>query len=181
MSNPTGTRRTAPKKDAAQEKVTTEENTTVLPAGLEWAEDFDSEEYPDAVMLGDGQKMFFNVITSNIIPLMNKRTNVLEDTEVVQVEVLAGSTVTEKILGEEKEYVDTGELVPAGEIRSLWINSQLLRNIWSEWDVQDGDQGALSYKGKVQNHAKTNEYQKWIGRFKKTNPRGKISRQSVAS
>lgn len=136
-------------------------------------EDFDNEEFPDAVQPDPGQLVVFRVESSNIVPIENKRTKVLEETEVVQIEILEGTTCTEKIkVGDEWE--DTGELVPVGETRSLWINSFMLRKIWETWMPEPSEVGALKYKGKVE--GRSNEYQKWFGKFDKVKPRQTLAR-----
>lgn len=173
MSEPTTTTR----RGAASKKATavaTDVTTDFVP---DWAVGFDNEDYPDAVMLGEGELMFFRVLESNIIPLIDKRTKELVDTEVVQVELMTGTRVTEKEIVDE-EIVDTGRLIAVGETRSLWINSFLLKKIWQEWEVQDGDEGALTYKGHQPPKSGGTPYQKWIGKFNKVNPR-KVSRQSA--
>lgn len=172
MSEPTTTTRRA-----TASKTKAEDVTDYTP---EWAMGFDDEDYPDAIMVGDNEKLFFRVLDSNIIPLMDDRTKTLVDTEVVQIELLTGTRVTEKEYDPKtKTARDTGRLVAVGETRSLWINSFMLRKIWQEWDVQNDDEGALVYKGKVSNKSETSEYQKWIGKFNKPNPR-KASRQSAS-
>lgn len=136
-------------------------------------EDFDNEEFPDAVQCDPGQMVVFRVESSNIVPIENKRTKVLEETEVVQIEILEGTTCTEKIkVGDEWE--DTGELVPVGELRSLWINSFMLRKIWETWMPEPAEVGVVKFKGKVE--GRSNEYQKWFGKFDKVKPRQSLAR-----
>ena len=139
-------------------------------------EDFDNEEYPDAIMPAPGQMIVFDVLSSNIVPIYNKRTKETVDTEVVQIELVEGTTCTVKIRTDEDsdEFIDTGELEPLGEPRSLWINSFMLRKLWEEWDPQPGDRGALKFKGKVE--GRNNEYQKWFCRFDKDKPRRTLAR-----
>jgi hypothetical protein len=138
-------------------------------------EDFDNEEYPDAVMPSPGQMIVFDVVSSNVVPIMNKRTKQLEDTEVVQIELVEGTTCTVKFKADDdEEFEDTGEVEPLGETRSLWINSFMLRKIWETWDPQPGDRGALKFKGKVE--GRSNEYQKWFGKFDKPMPRQTLTR-----
>lgn len=132
-------------------------------------EDFDNEEHPDAVTPSPGQLLVFEVLSSNIVPIMNKRTKVLEDTEVVQILLMEGTTATVQMKTDEGDWEDTGELEPVGEVRSLWINNHMLRKIWEQWNPEPGDIGALKYKGIVA--GRSNEYQKWFGKFDKPMPR----------
>lgn len=132
-------------------------------------EDFDNEDHPDAVTPSPGQMLVFEVQSSNIVPIMNKRTKVLEDVEVVQILLMEGTTATVQYKTEEGDWEDSGEPEPIGEIRSLWINNHMLRKIWEQWNPEPGDIGALKFKGIVA--GRSNEYQKWFGRFDKVMPR----------
>ena len=153
-------------KDTVEGIATEQLNNEFVP---EWATGFDNEDYPDVVMVGETEKLFFEVIDSNIIPLRDKRTGDLVETEVVQVLVMAGSSVTEKLSdGDDGEFVSTGEKVPVGEIRSLWINCALLKKIWITWQPDIGDEGALVYTGKRKPKSGGTPYQHWIGKFNKT-------------
>jgi|SRR3954462_8972147 len=183
MSDETGTtsttrRRPAKAKgeDATIDKVV---DTTVVenPNAPAWAAGFADEDYPDALSPSAGEELYFEVIGSDIIPIESKQERgKMVDTEAVQVMVMLGSTVTEQEQNEDGEYVSTGEVIPVGEVRTLWINSQLLRDIWAKWDVQVGDEGALVYKGHVPPKRGGTPYQKWIGKFNKSIPRQSTTR-----
>ena len=151
------------------------ENVPTTPDAFvpEWAAGYDEEDFPDAVSVGPGEQLCFQVLNSNIIPLENKRTKILEDTEAVQVMVLEGTTATDKVKDEAGDYVPTGTgPIPAEEIRTLWINSKLLRDIWSKWDVQNDDEGILKFLGTVEPKRPGGApYQKWVGKFNKKLPR----------
>lgn len=134
----------------------------------DWAQDFDNEDYPDMVVVGEGERLFFRILASNIIPLVDKRTNDLVDTEVVQIEVMPGTNVRDKTYDDDGRMTPLDTFVQPKEVRTLWINAALLRKIWEEWDPEIGDEGAVAYKGKV--NGRNNGYHKWMGKFNKTKP-----------
>lgn len=136
----------------------------------DWAEGFDNEDYPDAIMVDEGEKLFFTVLESNFIPIPSKFQKEPVPTEVVQVLINEGTTVTEKGTKEDN-FASTGVLVTPGEIRSLWLNCQMLKDIWAAWEVENEDVGALVFKGHVEPRSGGTPYQKWIGKFNKTKPR----------
>lgn len=133
-------------------------------------EDFDNEDHPDAVTPSPGQLLVFEVVSSNLVPIPDKRSNTLVETEVVQILLMDGTTATVQEKDETSgQWYDTGEREPVGEIRSLWINNHMLRKIWEKWNPEPGDIGALKFKGIVA--GRSNEYQKWFGKFDKPMPR----------
>lgn len=158
----------------SEEEVQTSKPSVTQDEGPSFAgtfyENFDNEDHPDAVTPSPGQMLVFEVISSNIVPLMDKRTNVMVETEVVQILLMEGTTATIQEKDEESgKFYDTGIPEPIGEIRSLWINNFMLRKIWEQWEPQAGEIGALKFKGIVE--GRSNEYQKWFGKFDKPMPR----------
>jgi hypothetical protein len=176
MSDEQGTTRRRPSGKVEDVKMTPSDavNAAFVP---DWAEGFDVEDFPDAVSVGPGEQVRFQVLSSNIIPLLNKRTNVMEDTEAVQLLILEGTTATDKVKTDSGEYVPTGTgPIPIDEVRTLWINSKLLRDMWIKWDVQNDDEGIVKFLGTVEpKRPGGSEYQKWVGKFNK-----KLPRQSAA-
>lgn len=124
----------------------------------EWFDGFESEEYPDIVIVGPGEKLVARFLDSNIIPLPSlDDEKTLVDTEVIQCEILKGTTALNKEMAD-GEIVILDSVVAVGETRSFWINNYMLRKCVSEWDLKPGDEFAVFNKGKVK--GRNREYNK---------------------
>lgn len=142
----------------APKKTSPTSRTTLVPDAPEWAVGFEDEEYPDIIVVGEGEKLVARFIESNIIPLPSlDDPQTLVDTEVVQCEILAGTTVRNKELVD-GEVIELPGVVEIGEIRSFWINSFMLRKNVEEWNLAGDDEFAVFNKGKVK--GRNREYNK---------------------
>lgn len=141
-----------------EQKKTAPKTSTAPVAAPEWAVGFEDEEYPDIIVVGEGEKLVARFIESNIIPLPSlDDPQTLVDTEVVQCEILAGTTVRNKELVD-GEVIELPGVVEIGEIRSFWINSFMLRKNVEEWNLAGDDEFAVFNKGKVK--GRNREYNK---------------------
>lgn len=145
------------KKPATRNAPKTQDVSTDAP---DWAVGFEDEEYPDIIVVGEGEKLVARFIDSNIIPLPSiDDPQTLVDTEVIQCEILTGTTVRNKELADGEVIVLEGNVEP-GEIRSFWVNSYMLRKNVEEWNLVSDDEFAVFNKGKVK--GRNREYNKFL-------------------
>jgi hypothetical protein len=138
-----------------EKKTSPKSRTTLVPDAPEWAVGFEDEEYPDIIVVGEGEKLVARFLDSNIIPLPSlDNPQVLVDTEVIQCEILNGTTVRNKELVD-GEVIELPGVVESGEIRSFWINSYMLRKNVEEWNLVSDDEFAVFNKGKVKGRNQT--------------------------
>lgn len=143
-----------------QKKTAPKANTAPVTDAPEWAIGFEDEEYPDIIVVGEGEKLVARFIESNIIPLPSlDDPNVLIDTEVIQCEILTGTSVRNKELAE-GEVIELPGFVEVGEVRSFWVNSYMLRKNVEEWNLTADDEFAVFNKGKVK--GRNREYNKFL-------------------